>query len=971
MKAVGQLSIRPRRLGTKFNALTILLVLASAAASSGFVIVRGIQLQYERLESHGLTLAKLVARNSEYAMFTEDAQALSIIVDGLRDEQDLAYVALVDDSNRVLVELTQIPGFERPPTTAPPANGDTATVNRSSQDTSSVGYFDIVVPVVSNPDVNGSTGLFVGSSGGGEPLVLGYLQLGLSHERLLSSIDEFVGFSVVVTGVILLGGIVLTVAVTQRVTRPIGRLAKATEAIARGNLDHDVRATTNDEVGHLARTFGVMLRRLRDYRAQVDEARRGLEEKVEQRTRELQQATTDAVTLAEKAEAANRAKSQFLANMSHEIRTPMNGVLGMSELLADTPLTDEQRQCADTIRVSANALLDVINDILDFSKIEAGRLELESVEFNPRDVAEHVAVLLAPRAHQKGVELLCHIDDDVPPSVLGDPGRLRQILTNLAGNAVKFTAEGEVDIRVSVVEDEGEHATLRLAVRDTGIGIAPNARDLIFESFAQADGSMTRTYGGSGLGLTIAKSLTEKMGGTLTVESLVGRGSMFSSTVSLRRGHGHREVPHGVSNPLRGLNALIVEDNATNQAILQKQAASWDMRSDIARTGEDALVLLQSAARRERQYDLALLDMKLPGIDGRELARRIKGDPSMASVALVMLTSMDGTKHERDDGTGEIAATLIKPVPQRDLYACLSGVVGGNTGGTPDTGTERKTVRDDLPTDRRVLLVEDNRINQAVAQKMLKKLGYPVDLAENGTEAVAAVQRTAYDVILMDGQMPEMDGYEATRRIRDLEDGATLDGGSPAHVPIVAMTAHAMQGDRERCVDAGMDDFLSKPFTLPQLADTLRRWLPPAGVDDTAQPQGDPSLTLLVVDDEADVLETMREMLEGAGYRVLEAQSGRDAISVSNKHDGPIDLVVTDILMPGMDGVEVADAIAELRPAARTLYVSGATPSKPLRARMRGFPLLAKPFSETQLEASVSAALRFSAAGAPASAPAS
>jgi CheY-like chemotaxis protein len=697
------------------------------------------------------------------------------------------------------------------------------------------------------------------------------------------------------------------------------------------------------------------------YRKQADQARSELEEQVKQRTRELQQATTDAVALAEKAEAANRAKSQFLANMSHEIRTPMNGVLGMSELLADTTQTEEQQLFTDTIRVSANALLDVINDILDFSKIEAGQLELESVAFNPRDVAEHVAVLLAPRAQQKGVEFLCHVDDDVPDAAVGDPGRLRQILTNLAGNAVKFTAEGEIEMGVSVVEDQGERATLRFVVRDTGVGIAPDARDRIFDSFAQADTSMTRMHGGSGLGLTIARNLTEKMGGTLEVESQVGRGSTFSSTVSVGRGHGHNEVPRRACNHLQGLHTLIVDDNATNQAILQKRATSWEMHSEVAGTGEEALVLLQSAAERGRQYDLALLDMKLPGIDGRELAHRIKANPSMASVTLVMLTSMDGTTREQDDATDEIAATLIKPVPQQDLYTCLSSVVSSNTHGTPDAGVERKTARDDAPADQRVLLVEDNRINQVVAQKMLKKLGCRVDLAENGAEAVAAYARAAYDVILMDGQMPEMDGYEATRWIRGLEadavSGVTPEDEPPPRIPIVAMTANAMQGDRERCFDAGMDDFLSKPFTLAQLADTLRRQLPHARVDDTSRPHRDPSLTLLVVDDEADVLETMREMLEEAGYRVLEARSGRDAISVSSRHVGEIDLVVTDILMPGMDGIDVADAIAERRPTARTLYVSGATPSTQLRARMRGFPFLAKPFSATQLTESVDAVM--------------
>ncbi len=610
--------------------------------------------------------------------------------------------------------------------------------------------------------------------------------------------------------------------------------------------------------------------------------------------------------------------------------------------------------------MSADALLDVINDILDFSKIEAGKLELEATEFSPRDVVDHVAALLAGRAHGNGVELNCDVADDVPVRAVGDPGRLRQVLTNLVGNAVKFTDAGEVGIRVSLVEDEGEMATLRLVVRDTGIGIAPRDLDRIFDGFAQADQSMTRKYGGSGLGLTIARSLTEMMGGEMAVESQAGEGSTFSFTVRVQRAQARGEPPLEPQNPLEGLQTLIVEDNATNQAILQRQATSWGMHSDVTATGEDALVLMQSAAQRGRQYDLALLDMKLPGIDGLELARRIKADPSTAAVPLVMLTSMDGRTQAGDEAQAEIAATLIKPVPQRDLYTCLAGLVRGGTHASGDREGADGPVQDDIPADRRVLLVEDNRINQAVARKMLQKLGCRIDLAENGVEAVAAYQRAAYDVILMDGQMPEMDGYEATRQIRALE-AATETGADDSHsthVPIIAMTAHAMEGDRERCLNVGMDDYLSKPFTRPQLADVMRRWLAQAPVDAPSPAPRDSSVTLLVVDDEADVLETMREMLEEAGYRVLEARSGPDAVRVSAEHAGAIDLVVTDIIMPGMNGVDVTDAIAEQRPTAQTLYVSGEALSEPLRARMRGFPLLAKPFSTTQLTESVDAAMR-------------
>ena len=526
---------------------------------------------------------------------------------------------------------------------------------------------------------------------------------------------------------------------------------------------------------------------------------------------------------------ANQAKSQFIANMSHEIRTPMNGVMGMSELLSDTDLSEKQTQFVTAIRSSADALLSVINDILDFSKVEAGKLELETVEFCPRDVVDDVLSLLAEPAHRSDVELVCGLGDDVATAARGDAGRLRQILMNLVGNAVKFTTEGEVVIGASVVDRQSAIATVRFTVRDTGIWISPEAQAHIFDGFSQADGSMTRRYGGSGLGLTIAKSLAALMG----VESEPGHGSTFWFTVRFEEVGERQPAPQDPRANLEGLRVLIVEDNATNRAVLQQQVGSWGMDSAVAESGEEALALLRAGADRGHRYDVALLDMKLPGIDGVALARSIKADQAVASVRLVMLTSMDGSAHAPLEPHAGIEARLIKPVPQRDLRRCLTGLVGQTT------DDERDPARTTGPVARRdfrharILLVEDNPVNQAVARAMLERMEYHVDLAENGAQALTAQERTPYGLILMDGQMPEMDGYEASRRIRQRE---TRSGGDSApRVPIVAMTAHAMQGDRERFLEAGMDDYLSKPFTRAQLSEIVTRWLAESLPTDTAE----------------------------------------------------------------------------------------------------------------------------------------
>jgi signal transduction histidine kinase/DNA-binding response OmpR family regulator/HPt (histidine-containing phosphotransfer) domain-containing protein len=543
---------------------------------------------------------------------------------------------------------------------------------------------------------------------------------------------------------------------------------------------------------------------------------------------ELNQAVQSLQRAKQAAEAASQAKSQFLANMSHDIRTPMNGVLGMTDMLLDTSLTEIQRRFAKTVRISGEALLAIINDILDFSKIEAGKLELETIDFNLRQVVEDVHELFAEHAQGKGLELLYRFDEGVPTALRGDPGRLRQILTNLVGNAVKFTSRGEVVVEVKRIADDTNGAAalgecmLHFSIIDTGIGIAAETQGRLFEAFVQADGSTTRKYGGTGLGLAIAKQLAHVMGGRIGVDSEPGKGATFWFVVRMAIGDATADAARGTHGELAGLRVLVVEDNATNRAILHHQVGGWGMSNGSAENGKEALTMLRAAASQETPYDLAIVDMKMPGMDGIELAEAIKADPAISRVKLIMLTSMVGQlgDAERARQAG-IITCLSKPVRQFDLYNCLSRAAAHQPGAS-EIGARpiNVEVEQQAPRQGLVLLAEDHPINQEVAVAMLEAFGCQVDVASNGREAVDAVKRRDYDVVLMDCQMPEMDGFSATAEIRR---GTTADD---RRVPIVALTANAMQGDREKCLASGMDDYLPKPFNQDQLHAMLTRWLP-------------------------------------------------------------------------------------------------------------------------------------------------